>query len=195
MVREGTVGQPRFLDIKALKTQRTQDWRDDPTLAGGGALYEGGIHWIDFLANLGLDVVSIEGFQPGQRAGLEREMLIVARYAQGAIGVLFFSWNVPSLLKGVRLSRIYGTEGTIRFESNGLFILALGKRRRLRFPGLRDLTGTRAMFRDFLGALRENRPPEFTLALARRDLELVEAVYRSAERPPSPQSFTSSQGF
>jgi hypothetical protein len=51
------------------------------------------------------------------------------------------------------------------------------------------------MFRDFLGALRENRPPEFTLALARRDLELVEAVYRSAERPPSPQSFTSSQGF
>ena len=195
MVREGTVGQPRFLDIKALKTQRTQDWRDDPTLAGGGALYEGGIHWIDFLANIGLDVVSIEGFQPGQRAGLEREMLIVARYAQGAIGVLFFSWNVPSLLKGVRLSRIYGTEGTIRFESNGLFILALGKRRRLRFPGLRDLTGTRAMFRDFLGALRENRPPEFTLAFARRDLELVEAVYRSAERPPSPQSFTSSQGF
>jgi predicted dehydrogenase len=109
--------------------------------------------------------------------------------------VLFFSWNVPSLLKGVRLSRIYGTEGTIRFESNGLFILALGKRRRLRFPGLRDLTGTRAMFRDFLGALRENRPPEFTLALARRDLELVEAVYRSAEQPPSPQAFTSSQGF
>jgi UDP-N-acetylglucosamine 3-dehydrogenase len=194
IVREGAVGEPRFLDIKALKTQRTEDWRDDPTLAGGGALYEGGIHWIDFLANIGLDLVSVHGFRPGPPAGLDREMLVVARYAEGAVGVLFFSWAIPSLLKGVRLSHIYGTEGAIRFESNGLFILVLGKRRRLRLPGVRDLTGTRAMFRDFLGALREGRAPEFTLARARRDLELVEQVYRTAEQGASSSSTTSPQG-
>lgn len=194
MLRDGTIGEPRFLDIKALKTQRTQNWRDDPTLAVGGALYEGGIHWIDFLANVGLDVVSVHGFRPGRSAGLDREMLVVARYAEGAVGVLFFSWATPSLLKGVRLSHIYGTEGSISFESNGLFILALGKRMRLRFPGVRDLTGTRAMFRDFLGALREGRAPEFTLALARRDLELVEAAYRTAAQHVSPSSITSPQG-
>ena len=194
MLRDGTIGEPRFLDIKALKTQRTQNWRDDASLAGGGALYEGGIHWIDFLANLGLDVVAVHGFRPGQRARLDREMLVVIRYAQGAVAALFFSWNTPSLLKGVRLSRIYGTEGSITFESNGLFALALGKRLALRLPGVRDLTGTRAMFRDFLRALRENRPPEFTLALARRDLELVEAAYRTAEQPSSPSFFTRPQG-
>ena len=194
MVREGAVGEPRFLDIKALKTQRTDDWRDDPTLAGGGALYEGGIHWIDFLANIGLDVVSVHGFRPGRPVGLDREMVVVARYAEGAIGVLFFSWDIPSMLKGVRLSHIYGTEGSIRFESNGLFILALGKRSQLRFPGVRDLTGTRAMFRDFLGALRGNRAPEFTLARARRDLELVEAAYRTADQHSSPSFITTPQG-
>jgi UDP-N-acetylglucosamine 3-dehydrogenase len=194
MVRDGTIGEPRFLDIKALKTQRTENWRDDPTLAGGGALYEGGIHWIDFLANIGLDIISVHGFRPGRHTGLDREMLVVARYAEGAVGVLFFSWAIPSRLKGVRLSHIYGTEGSIRFESNGLFILALGKRTRLRFPGLRDLTGTRAMFRDFLAALREGRAPEFTLARARRDLELVEAAYRTADQHTSPLSITSSQG-
>lgn len=194
IVREGLVGEPRFLDIKALKTQRTDDWRDDPTLAGGGALYEGGIHWIDFLANVGLDLVSVQGFRPGPRAGLDREMLVVARYAEGAVGVLFFSWAIPSLLKGVRISHIYGTEGAVRFESNGLFILVLGKRRRLRFPGVRDLTGTRAMFRDFLGALREERAPEFTLARARRDLELVELVYRTAQQDSSSSSITIPQG-
>jgi UDP-N-acetylglucosamine 3-dehydrogenase len=194
MLRDGTIGEPRFLDIKALKTQRTGNWRDDPTLAGGGALYEGGIHWIDFLANIGLDVVSVHGFQPGREIGLDREMLVVARYAQGAVGVLFFSWAIPSLLKGVRLSHIYGTEGSIRFESNGLFILALGKRMRLRVPGVRDLTGTRAMFRDFLGALREGRAPEFTLSRARRDLELVEAAYRTADQHTPPSLVTSSQG-
>ena len=194
MLREGTVGEPRFLDIKALKTQRTRNWRDDAALARGGALYEGGIHWIDFLANLGLDLVSIHGFRPGTGAGLDREMLVVARYAEGAAGALFFSWNTPSLLKGVRLSRIYGTEGSITFESNGLFVLALGKRTRLRFPGVRDLTGTRAMFRDFLGVLRGGRAPEFTLALARRDLELVEAAYRTAQQHSSRSFLTSPQG-
>ncbi len=195
MLRDGAIGEPRFLDIKALKTQRTENWRDDPLLAGGGALYEGGIHWIDFLANIGLDIVSVHGFRPGSRTGLDREMLIVARYAEGAVGVLFFSWAIPSLLKGIRLSHIYGTEGSIRFESNGLFILVLGKRKRLRFPDVRDLTGRRAMFRDFLGALHEGRAPEFTLAHARRDLELVEAVYRSADQHGSLSSITSSQGF
>ncbi|HJR67030.1 MAG TPA: Gfo/Idh/MocA family oxidoreductase [Gemmatimonadaceae bacterium] len=194
MLRAGVIGEPRFLDIKALKTQRTQNWRDDAALAKGGALYEGGIHWIDFLANVGLDVESVHGFRPGLIGGLDREMLVVARYAQGAVGTLFFSWNTPSLLRGVRLSRIYGTEGSITFESNGLFALALGKRPALRFPGVRDLTGSRAMFRDFLGALREGRPPEFTLALARRDLELVEAAYRTADQHTSRPSLTSSQG-
>ena len=194
MLREGVVGEPRFLDIKALKTQRTQNWRDDAALAGGGALYEGGIHWIDFLANVGLDLVSIHGFRPGRGVGLDREMLVVARYAQGAVGTLFFSWNTPSLLKGVRLSRIHGTEGSITFESNGLFALALGRKVQLRFPGVRDLTGSRAMFHDFLGALRENRAPEFTFALARRDLELVEAVYRTADQASSQSFSTSPQG-
>jgi UDP-N-acetylglucosamine 3-dehydrogenase len=193
MMSDGVVGEPRFLDIKALKTQRTENWRDDPTLAGGGALYEGGIHWIDFLANIGLDLVSVHGFRPGVPAGLDREMLVVARYAEGAVGVLFFSWAIPSLLKGVRLSHIYGTAGSIRFESNGMVVLVLGKKRALRFPGVRDLTGTRAMFRDFLGALREHRPPEFTLARARRDLELVEAAYRTAGQHQS-SPITSSQG-
>jgi predicted dehydrogenase len=194
MLRDGVIGEPRFLDIKALKTQRTQNWRDDAALAGGGALYEGGIHWIDFLANVGLDLVSIHGFRPGRGAGLDREMLVVARYAEGAVGTLFFSWNTPSLLKGVRLSRIHGTKGSITFESNGLFALALGRKVQLRFPGVRDLTGSRAMFRDFLDALREDRAPAFTLALARRDLELVEAVYRTADQTSSPSFSTSPQG-
>ena len=194
MLREGAIGEPRFLDIKALKTQRTQNWRDDATLAVGGALYEGGIHWIDFLANVGLDLISIHGFRPGRGAGLDREMLVVARYAQGAVGALFFSWNTPSLLKGVRLSRIHGTEGSITFESNGLVALALGRRMQLRLPSVRDVTGSRAMFRDFLGAVRENRAPEFTLALARRDLELVEAAYRTADQLSSPSFSTSPQG-
>jgi UDP-N-acetylglucosamine 3-dehydrogenase len=197
MLGEGVIGEPRFLDIKALKTQRTGNWRDDPDLVLGGALYEGGIHWIAFLAGLGLDVASVHGFRPGSGAGLDREMLVVVRYAEGAVGALFFSWAIPSLLKGVRLSHIYGTHGSIRFESNGLFVLTLGKRRQLKIPGVLDLTGSRGMFRDFLAAMRTGREPEYTTAVARRDLELIEAVYRTAADNASHSLATinSSQGF
>jgi hypothetical protein len=37
-----------------------------------------------------------------------------------------------------------------------------------------DFLGYRAMFRDFLRALRSGQPPQFTLDLAERDLRLLE---------------------
>jgi predicted dehydrogenase len=79
------------------------------------------------------------------------------------------------------MSHIYGSRGAIAFESNGLFVRVSGPRSRLIVPGLRDLRGYRAMFHDFFTALREEREPAMTLALARRDLELVEAAYRTAD--------------
>ena len=63
------------------------------------------------------------------------------------------------------------------FESNGLFVLVTGSRTRLILPGLRDISGYRAMFRDFLDALREGTEPVMTLARAQRGLELIEAAY------------------
>jgi predicted dehydrogenase len=180
IVASGDLGEIRFLDVKALKTQRTGDWRDEASRALGGALYEGGIHWINFMANLGLTPERIEAFRPGGAGGLERSLLVAIRYAEGATGTLAFSWEIPSPAKGVRLSRIYGSTGSVAFESNGLFVAQFGRRRSLSFPGVRDLSGTHAMFDDFLTALAQGRPPRFTLAAARRDLELIERAYRSA---------------
>lgn len=180
IIASGTLGEIRFLIVKALKTQQTGDWRDEPSRALGGALYEGGIHWINFMANLGLTPTRIEAFRPGRADGLERSLLVAIQYAEGATGTLAFSWEVPSAAKGLRLSRIYGSSGSVAFESNGLFVAQFGRRRRLAFPGVRDLTGSHAMFDDFLSALAQGRAPRFTLAAARRDLELIERAYRSA---------------
>jgi predicted dehydrogenase len=106
------------------------------------------------------------------------------QYAEGATGTLAFSWEIPSAAKGLRLSRIYGSDGSVAFESNGLFIAQFGRRRAIRFPGVRDLSGSRAMFDDFLTALAQGRAPRFTLAAARRDLELIERAYASAGITP-----------
>jgi UDP-N-acetylglucosamine 3-dehydrogenase len=178
-IAAGTIGEVRILSVNALKRQETGDWRDRADVAGGGALFEGGIHWINFMASLGLPVTDAHGFRPGGGNGPEKSMLVVFRYAQGAVGTLYYSWEIGSPLRGLRLSAIYGTEGTLTFESNGIFLAVRGRRRRLRLPGVRDLLGYHAMFQDFFGALREGRQPRFGLAEARRDLELVEQAYGS----------------
>ena len=57
---------------------------------------------------------------------------------------------MPSLLRGLRLSKLYGRDGIITFESNGAFVLARGKGLpRLLMPGIRDIRGYQAMYRDF----------------------------------------------
>lgn len=178
------IGRPLILHVSALKEQPTDgDWREREETAGGGALFEGGIHWVSFMANLGLPVERVHGFRAGDSEGPERTTVAVFEYAGGAVGTLHHSWEVGSPLRGLRLSAIYGTEGTATFESNGLGLVVRGRRRRLRLPDPRDLLGYRAMFEDFFGALREGREPKYTLKLARRDLALVEAIVGGGRSP------------
>jgi predicted dehydrogenase len=179
LLGQGVVGDVLFINLNALKRQETNDWRDDAELATGGALLEGGIHWINLLANIGLTPRRARGHRPGEPEGLERNALVTLEYEEGAVATFQYSWDLGWLVNGIRTSRIYGREGTIRFETNGLFVLVGGRRKRLYFPGIRDLAGYHAMFRDFFACLRGEREPEMTLARAKRDAELVEQAYAS----------------
>ena len=92
------------------------------------------MHWIDLLANLGLTVESVQGFWPGNQRGDERSMAVVAQYEEGGVGVLLHSWETPSLLRGLRLSKVTGVRGSITFESNGAFALIRSRHSRLVVP-------------------------------------------------------------
>jgi predicted dehydrogenase len=179
LIRAGLIGEVLFVHVNAIKRQTTDDWRGDPVLAGGGALFEGGIHWINFVANLGLTVESIRGYRTGAREGSDRSMLVAIEYSEGAVGTLYYSWEIPSLFKGLRISRIFGRKGSITFESNGLFILVNGVHKRVIIPKLTDVAGYKTMFRDFVRALKEGKEPQMNLDLAQRDLDLIETIYQS----------------
>jgi predicted dehydrogenase len=180
LLAAGAVGQPLFVQLNALKGQPAVDWRAQ-TL--GGALLEGGIHWIDLLAHLGPAVRGVRRFRAGSPTGPERSTLVVVEYADGSVGALQHSWEAPSPLRGLQLSRIRGTAGSIVFESNGLFVLAQGRIRRLVFPGLADLAGYRAMFRDFLRALAGGPEPHMTLDRARSDAGIALGVQGGGDGP------------
>ena len=185
IVGEGLLGQIRLIEINAVKQQVADGWRLDPVLSGGGALFEGGVHWVSLMANLGLDIDACHGFFPDAPPGHERTAVFVAEYGQGAVGVLNYSWEIPSKLKGLRLSRIWGTRGSILFESNGLFAIRTGGLPRISLSVFGDIRGYRAMLADFIRALRTGALPKFTLRAARRDVELIQEAYSSASTSPS----------
>jgi UDP-N-acetylglucosamine 3-dehydrogenase len=179
VIGRGDLGPVRLVLVNALKHQKVSGWREDPALSGGGALLEGGVHWVNFMAHLGLETLGAKGSPRGLDPGRERGLVAVFDYAGGASGVLAYSWEIRSVLHGLRLSRIYGLDGTAAFETNGLFLATAGRRRRLTLPGLSDITGRKAMTRDFVRALRREGEPEMDLRRARRDIELIEEIYTS----------------
>lgn len=170
--------------VKRLKS--ADDWRNDEVFTGGDAFFEEGIHWLHLAGSLGPVISEIQGFRPApSRTGPDRRaksMLVAFRYDNGATGALYYSREVPSLLRGARLSKLFGRDGVITFESNGGFVLARGKGApRLRFPGLRDIRGYQAMYRDFLRSIREAVAPQMSLERAIEDHRLMEQVYAGVE--------------
>jgi UDP-N-acetylglucosamine 3-dehydrogenase len=184
LVQSGALGDPRFLSINATKRQPALGWRGDPALSGGGALYEGGVHWISFASNIGLEVEALDAWRVGDASGPDRSTLVVLRYAGGAVATIAHSWEIRAPLGGLRLSKLQGTRGAVTFESNGFAALTTGRRPSLRLPALSDPLGYRAMHEDFAQAVRTGGPTLFTLAHARRDLELLEQAEASMVSRP-----------
>ena len=109
-------------------------------------------------------------------------MMVAFRYDNAAVGTLYYSREIPSLFRGLRISKIMGRTGAISFESNGLFAFVHGGwRPRLYIPGLlRDMRGYQAMYRDFAGAIASGRKPEMSLERASADQQLMDQIYASA---------------
>lgn len=191
LLAEGRIGEMVFGHFVTImkKPKTADDWRNDEEMAGGDAFFEEGIHWLHIAGSLGPKIRTIHGYRPprSKHGPLEgdarrKSMLVSFQYDNGAAGALYYSREIPSLLRGLRLSKLLGREGIITFESNGVFLLSRGKGfPRFLFPGFRDIRGYRAMYRDFAGAIREGRQPEMSLESAREDHLLMDAVYESVE--------------
>jgi predicted dehydrogenase len=176
---------PQFLELSRAGRNKTTGWRGDADSMGGGALLEGGVHWVHLLCELGGTPRQVVAARPATGtasvAPFEDGLDVLVSFADGPVGRLFHSWNTRSRIFGLGLSRILGTEGNIHFESNGVFALVLGRRTRVRVPGLLDIMGYRGMWRHLLECLRTGRESLVSLDAARRDLAVVEAAYRSLD--------------
>ena len=192
LLAEGAIGDMvfgHFVTIaKRLKT--ADDWRNDEEMAGGDAFFEEGIHWLHIAGSLGPSITRIHGYRPGvSTEGPDRRtksMLVAFEYDNQAVGSLYYSREIPSLLQGLRWSKIFGRKGVITFESNGLFVFVRGSGvPRVLLPGFRDMRGYQAMYRDLVRCAREGGAPEMSLERALEDQHLMDQVYASVPLAPS----------
>lgn len=186
LLADGTIGEMVFAHFTTIakRLKRADDWRNDETMAGGDAFFEEGIHWLHVAGSLGPTILpaSVRAYRPppstdgpDKRA---KSMMVAFQYDNGAAASLYYSREIPSLFKGLRLSKLFGRDGIITFESNGAFVIARGKGLpRVIFPGFRDIRGYQAMYRDFYRSIRAGQQPEMSLERAIEDQRLMDRVH------------------
>lgn len=190
LIAAGALGEMVFAHFTtiAYKLKAPDDWRNDEAMAGGDAFFEEGIHWLHLANSLGPRIVEARGYRPSVSTdGPDRRaksMLVSFTYDNGAVGSLYYSREIPSLLRGLRLSKLFGRTRVISFESNGTFIVVRGEGApRLIVPGFSDIRGYRAMYRDFVRSMRGDSPPEMSLERAMDDHQLMDQIYGSLAQP------------
>jgi len=191
LVADGVLGEMVFAHFSTIarKLKAAGDWRNDEAMAGGDAFFEEGIHWLHLANSLGPRIETIHGYRPsvsrrdsgGQSPDTRgKSMLVAFRYDNGASGALYYSREIPSLLRGLRLSTLFGRTRVITFESNGVFVFVRGEGvPKLIVPGFHDMRGYQAMYRDFARAIREQGAPEMSLERAIDDQRLMDQIYEA----------------
>ena len=195
--------------IKWYRTQEyydSGDWRGTWALDGGGCLMNQGVHYIDQLQwTMGPveSVIARTATAAHERIEVEDVATAILKYKNGAIGVIVGSTAVyPGLPERLEIS---GTGGTVTIEgskvSRWLFKDELGETDSYggkakaatqqpqeqqgagtaANPAALGMSGHVAQLSDMIGAIRENRSTAITGEDARRPLEVILAIYKSAE--------------
>ena len=169
-------------------------WRGTWALDGGGAVMNQAIHTVDLLLWLLGDVRCVTALTKTQLHDIEVEDTAVAlwEFKSGALGT--FEATTAAFPGQPRRLFVSGSEGTVTFEHDRIVSFDLhsghdasdqepaaeGRNLSESSPVVSDVTGHREILRDFIDAIRLDRPPICDGREGRRSVELVEAIYRSA---------------
>ena len=188
--------------VKWYRTQAYYDdggWKGTQALDGGGALINQSIHAIDLLQWFMGPVESVQAFTATvghESIDVEDNAVAALRFKNGAFGVIEGSTSAyPGLLKKIEIS---GTRGTAILEEEDLktweFVDELPEDEEIikKFQGKTETGGGAAdpaaigfhghqrQFEDMVRALDEDRQPLVDGREARKAVEIILAIYRSA---------------
>jgi predicted dehydrogenase len=195
-IAAGRLGRVLLVDARvkwyrAPEYYRTAAWRGTPSLDGGGALMNQGIHTLDLLLFLLGDVAEVQARAATAIHEIRVEDTLVASmaFASGAVGTLqatTAAW--PGYPRRVEIT---GTEGTLILEHDRIasWDLKSGRSegttltsatRSASTAVVADATPHRRVVEDFLEALQKKRRPACDGREGRRSIVLAEALYQAA---------------
>ena len=148
---------------------------------GGGPLIDGGIHWVHLILTFGRGVERVFAQQLHTESSFPHEdtMAVLCRCSNGMVASLVYSKGIAGVLKP-QFHVLHGSRGSLYMDNNGLLAILRGQRRFVRFFSPRERRGYRAMWRDFLDALRTGAPARIGGLEGARDVAFVEKSYESA---------------
>ncbi|HSE93709.1 MAG TPA: Gfo/Idh/MocA family oxidoreductase [Methylomirabilota bacterium] len=187
VLEDGRLGGLRDILLVARGLHHRSGWRLDAAAAGGGALIDGGIHYVHNLRWWGGPVRRLFALRPPQTvhslAG-EDGVSLLAELAGGAVGMLANSLGSPGLPK-LQWSTVTGARATCFADNRGRWVALRGDGRFRLWLFRRDTRGYGAMLRAFRDAMERGRAEEMDGVAGRADLAVVLAAYRSiAEHGP-----------
>ncbi len=201
-VEDGRFGR-LTLGSTAVKWWRSQEyydsggWRGTWSLDGGGALMNQAIHNVDLLQWLMGEVASVQALTATlahERIEVEDVAVAVLRFRSGALGTIEASTAAfPGL---ARRTEVHGDRGSVRVEQDDLtfwkFAIPQPGDPEIRSENLTansgasdprgiDHRGHRDQIAEFLEALDQDRPALVDGREGRKAVEIIRAIYRSAE--------------
>jgi predicted dehydrogenase len=204
-IDKGRLGRLTLGDayVKFFRTQQYYDsgaWRGTRSLDGGGALMNQGIHSVDLLTWMMGPVAEVTAHtarRAHERIEVEDVAVATLKFANGALGVIEASTAVwPGEVKRIE---IHGSEGSIAMREEDItrwefvekiptddeLLAAMAKTTSTgggaSDPAAIGYHGHTALFKDVLDAIENGRKPLSDGSEGRRSVEIILAIYNSAE--------------
>jgi predicted dehydrogenase len=210
-IDEGRFGRLTLGDayVKWFRTQEYYDsgaWRGTWDLDGGGALMNQAIHSIDLLTWLMGPVAEVSAHTATlahERIEVEDVATATLRFQNGALGVVEATTAAfPGSLKKIE---VHGSHGSAAIEEEDIKVWQFAKPKTGDKKILRDFAAATAtgggasdpaaighaahalLFKDFVQAIRTGTQPAIDGNEGRRSVEIILAIYKSAETQKSIQ--------
>ena len=212
-VDNGRLGKVTLADayVKWYRTQKyydSGDWRGTWLLDGGGALMNQSIHTIDLLYYLAGDVDSVSAYADRTiHEGIETEdnAVAIVRFKSGALGVIEGSTSCFSPTGHPAEVHMCGAEGSIFMRDNTFTVWDFKRKKptdkkiKQKFqadideagagaadPSAIDFSGHQKNFENAVRSLKTGKKPLVDGQEARKSIEIILAIYRSALKGGKP---------
>ena len=203
----GRLGKITLADayIKWYRTQQyydSGDWRGTWLLDGGGALMNQSIHTIDLLYHLAGEIDSVCAFADRSiHSDIETEdnAVAIVKFKSGALGVIEGSTSCFSPTGHPAEVHLCGSDGSIFMRDNAFTVWDFKKKKpsdkkiRQKYcagtgeigagaadPAAIDFIGHQRCFEDAARSLKTGKKPLIDGPEARKSIEIILAIYRSA---------------